>query len=74
MSAITHYAKIKKIEQYVDEYGNKTKKFIVYFDQEAIKLKTPIVLSKENPNLAPQSCVYTSFDKLLKAKVLEDLF
>lgn len=74
ISAVTYYAKIKKIEPYVDDYGNKTKKFIVYFDGKAIKLDNPIQLNKDNPNSAPQSCVYTSYDKLMNAKVLDDLF
>ena len=74
ISAVTYYAKIKKIEPYVDDYGNKTKKFIVYFDGKAIKLDNPIQLNKDNPNSAPQSCVYTSYDKLMKAKTLDDLF
>ena len=74
VSAVTYYAKIKKIEPYIDDYGNKTKKFIVYFDGKAVKLDNPVKLNKENPGSAPQSCVYTSFDKLVKAKTLEDLF
>ena len=73
-SGINYYAKIKKIEPYIDPMGNKTNKFIIYFDGPAIKLENKIALTKENPNLAPQSCVYTSFEKLIKAKVIEDLF
>lgn len=74
ISGITYYAKVQKIIPYVDDFGNKTNKYKIIFDGKAIKLENKIAMTKENPNLAPQSCVYTTFEKLIKAKTLEDLF
>lgn len=74
VSGISYYAEIDRIEPYVDDYGNKTNKYIIIFKGSAVKLNNKISLSKDNPQMAPQSCVYTSFEKLVKAKYMEELF
>ncbi len=68
VSAINYYAEVANIEKYKD-----TNKYILHFKNKAIKLGKPIKLGI-NRNLAPQSTRYTSIDKLLKAKTLEDIF
>jgi len=68
VSAITHYAEIRKIEKY-----RGTGKYILYFKDQAKKIG-PIKLSKARKGLAPQAPRYTSFSRLLKAKSLVDLF
>lgn len=68
VSSINYYAEVSRIEKYKD-----TNKYILYFKDKAIKLDKPIKIG-ENRALAPQSARYTSFDKLLKAKTLKDVF
>ena len=68
VSAITHYGEVAKIEKW-----NDTNKYIVYFKDKAVKIK-PISLDKEKKGVAPQAPRYTSLDKLLKAKVLSQIF
>ncbi len=68
ISAITHYAEIASIEKWQD-----TNKYILYF-KEAAKQITPIPLDKDKKGLAPQAPRYTSFEKLLKAKKLSQVF
>ena len=70
ISAITHYAEIASIEKWGD-----TNKYILKF-KEAAKAIGPISLDKEmgKKGLAPQAPRYTSFDKLLKAKKLSQVF
>ncbi|MEJ8553094.1 hypothetical protein [Tepidibacter sp. Z1-5] len=68
ISAITHYAQISKIEKY-----DNTNKYIVYFKDSAKEIKH-IKLPKDNPRLAPQAPRYTNFNKMIKAKTLEDIF
>jgi len=68
ISAITHYAEISKIERYEN-----TSKYIVYFKDKAIKIQD-IKLPKYKPSLAPQSPRYTNFNRMVKAKNLEDIF
>lgn len=68
VSAITHYAEVSRIEKWKD-----TNKYILYFKDKAIKIK-PIELDKTIKGLAPQAPRYTSFDKMMKAKTLADVF
>ena len=70
VSAITHYAEIASIEKWSD-----TNKYILKF-KDAAKAIGPISLDKEmgKKGLAPQAPRYTSFDKLLKAKKLSQVF
>ena len=68
ISAITHYAEIASIEKWQD-----TNKYIVYFKQAPTAIN-PIPLDKDKKGLAPQAPLYTSFEKLLKAKKLSQVF
>jgi hypothetical protein len=68
ISAITHYAEIASIEKWQD-----TNKYILYF-KGAAKQIPPIPWDKDKKGLAPQAPRYTSFDKLLKAKKLSQVF
>jgi hypothetical protein len=68
VSAITYYAEVKKIEKYKD-----TSKFIIYF-KESAKSIGPIDLPKRSKGLVPYSPRYTSFQKLVKAKTIRDVF
>ena len=67
ISAITHIAQVHKIEQYQD-----TNKYILYFEDKAKKIK-PIKLGK-NPGKAPQSSRYASYERLRKAKSIDEVF
>lgn len=68
VSAITHYAKIDRIEQYQD-----TNKRIIYFNGEAIKLDTPVRLGDTDAN-SMRSPRYTKIEKLLRASEVKNLF
>jgi len=67
-SAITHIAEVKSIEQW-QESG----KYILYFSGPAKEI-SPIRLVPKSIVKAPQSSRYTSYDKLLKAKTLDEVF
>ena len=72
VAALTYYAEISKIEPYKD-----TGKYIIYFKDKAKKLPYQIPLNRKNPNHAPQSRVYTSFNKIINAEcdvTLDDIF
>lgn len=68
ISAITYYAEVSKIEKYKD-----TGKYIVYFKEPAKKIE-PIKLISGKSGKAPQAPRYTTFEKLIKAKKIEDVF
>jgi len=68
VSAITHYAEVSSIEKW-----NDTNKYILRFKESAIEIK-PISLDKDKKGVAPQAPRYTSLDKLLKAKVVSQVF
>ncbi len=68
ISAITHYAEVSKIEKYKD-----TSKYIVYFKDSAKDIG-PIKLTTGKSGIAPQAPRYTTYEKLIKAKKLEDIF
>ncbi|WP_288394116.1 hypothetical protein [uncultured Vagococcus sp.] len=66
---VSHYAKVDKIIPSEEHPG----KYSVHFEGTPIELPDDIILGS-NPNLAVQSMRYTSFEELLKAKTLQDLF
>lgn len=66
VSAITHIAEVKSIEQYKD-----TNKYILHFTEEAKKIKE-IKLGKKKGK-APQSPRYTSHKKITSAKTIDDV-
>ena len=68
ISAITYYAEVAKIEKYKD-----TGKYIVYFKDPAKKIG-PIKLTTGKRGKAPQAPRYTTYEKLIKTKKLEDIF
>ena len=68
ISAITHLAEVERIEKYKD-----TNKYIVYFKEPAKEIKH-IKLDKGKKGIAPQAPRYTTYERLLIAKVLTDVF
>ena len=68
ISAITHLAEVERIEKYKD-----TNKYIVYFKETAKEIKH-IKLDKGKKGIAPQAPRYTTYERLLIAKVLTDVF
>ena len=67
ISAITHIAKIKSIEQWKD-----TNKYILHFIETAEKIKN-IPLGKIKGK-APQSPRYSSKDRIIYATTLDNVF
>jgi len=67
VSAITHIAEVKSIEQWKD-----TNKYILHFSEPAEKIKK-VPLGKSSGK-APQSPRYSSRDKILKANTLDSVF
>lgn len=68
ISAITHYAEVSRIEKYKD-----TGKYILYFKEPAKEIK-PIKMDSGELDKVPQGPRYTTFEKLMKAKTLDDVF
>ena len=68
ISAITHYAEVSSIETIGDEG-----KYKLNFASPAKELSNPISLKNSSPNSAIQSARYTTFEKLMSAKTLDDL-
>ena len=71
ISAVTHYAEVSKIERYEN-----TNKFILYF-KEAAKEIVPIKLipvTERGKVKPPYSARYTTFNKLMSSKNLDELF
>ena len=68
ISAITHWAEVAKI----DKFKN-TNKYIVYFKEPAKEI-SHVKLDTKKKGTAPQSPRYTSYEKLMKGKILSDVF
>jgi hypothetical protein len=68
ISAITHVAPVKAIEPYRD-----TAKYVLYFAEPA-KPIGPLPLVKNGIIRAPQAPRYTTYERLLKAKTMDDVF
>jgi hypothetical protein len=68
ISAITHFAPVKVIEPYRD-----TSKYVLYFAEPA-KPIGPLPLVKNGVVRAPQAPRYTTYERLLRAKTMDDVF
>lgn len=68
VSAITHYGEVASIEKWKD-----TNKYIVYMKEPPQKI-TPINLDKDKKGVAPQAPRYTSLARMLKSKVISEVF
>jgi len=68
ISAITHVAEVAKIEKYRD-----SNKYIVFFKEPAKEISN-VKLDTKKKGTAPQAPRYTTFEKLMKGKVLSDVF
>lgn len=68
ISAITHLAEVAKIEKYKE-----TNKNIVYFKEPAKEIN-PVKFDTKKKRSAPQAPRYTTYEKLMKGKVLSDVF
>ena len=68
ISAITHVAEVSKIEKYKD-----SNKYIVFFKDPAKEI-SHVKLDAKKKGTAPQAPRYTTFTKLIKGKVLSDVF
>lgn len=66
ISAITYYAEVANIDKYKG-----TEKYIIYFKDKAKQIG-PISLVPKGKVKAPQSPRYTNFEKLSKAKTLDE--
>ena len=67
-SAITHVAAVKSIEQWKD-----TNKYILHFTEPAKKID-PIKFVPKGKVRAPQNSRYTSYERLMNAKSLDEAF
>jgi regulator of RNase E activity RraB len=67
-SAVTYVAPVSSIEPW-----DETKKFVVNFAEPARKIG-PIPLQKNGKVKAPQNLRYTNYERLLKAKSLDDIW
>ncbi len=68
IGAITHVARIDSIEPYQD-----TGKHIIYFAEPATAID-PIPLVPHGKRKAPQARQYTTYERLMSAKTLDDVF
>ncbi len=68
ISAITHIASVRAIEQYKD-----TNKYILHFTEPATKIQ-PLKLVTKGKVKAPQAPRYTSYDKIQNATNLDEAF
>ena len=69
VSAITYIAPVESIEPWKD-----SGKYVVNFSEPATKLPKPVRLVPKGKVKAPQSRRYTSYERLMNAKTMEDAF
>jgi hypothetical protein len=68
ISAVTYYAEVASIEKYKD-----TGKYIVNFKDKAKQIG-PLIIKSKKKGIAPQAPRYTTYEKLMSAKTIEELF
>jgi hypothetical protein len=68
IQAVTHFARVKSVEPWED-----SGKFVLNFEEPATPIG-PIPLVKAGRVKAPQSIRYTTHERLMKAKNLDELF
>ena len=68
ISQITYYGKVSRIEPFED-----TGKYILYLNDDPIKLKNPVGIGKD-PHLKPQGPKHAELEKILHAKTLDEVF
>lgn len=68
ISAITHIAKVERIEKYRD-----SEKYVLYFKEKAFKIN-PIKLSKQAKGKVPKAPRYSSYKQITQAQDLNDLW
>ena len=66
--SITHYARVKKIEPFIDDTN---KSFIHFIENSIVELDQPLTF--ESPYNAVRRPIYTNLKKLLSSKKIEDL-
>ncbi len=69
VSAVTHVAEIKEIVPYQN-----SGKYLVSFKEKAAELKNPVTLNKTKQGSQPQSPRYTTYQKLMSAKHVDELW
>ena len=69
VSAITHVAPVQSIESWKN-----TNKYVVDFAEPIEELKKPIKLVPKGKIKAPQAPRYTSYERLMAARTLDEAF
>lgn len=69
ISAITHVAPVESVEPW-----QSTGKYVLNFSEPARELQKPIKLMPKGKVKAPQNLRYTSYERLMNAKTLEEVF
>ena len=69
VSAITHYAEVASIEKYQD-----TGKYILHFKEPAEEIDRIPLPEDHEGGVAPQGRQYTTFERLMEATTLDEVF
>jgi hypothetical protein len=69
VSAITHYAEVASIEKYED-----TGKYILHFKEPAEEINSILLPDDHEGGVAPQARQYTTFERLMEAETLNEVF
>ena len=69
VSAITHYAEVASIEKYKD-----TGKYILHFKEPAEEIGPTPLSDDHEGGVAPQARQYTTFERLMEAETLDEVF